>query len=136
MNETIDIKVRDTVFDPAQSGCRDVNVRTGSDKSLYKVWIYLEGPALPYVEKVTYHLHPTFRNSPLTVSRNIANSNCQIIIWTWGLFIVHVVIEDKMGHIYELDYPLSYDKELENTSEIKYVWDADQPINRPQMKSM
>lgn len=98
----LDIEVKDTVFDPnmAQSDLeRKVHVRSLSKETFfYKVWLYLEGNDLPYVESVTYTLDETFPDRIRTVARTPSNPNCQLVIWTWGLFMVETVITDKKGY--------------------------------------
>ena len=109
----LDVEIRDTVFDPDTSD-KQVHVRQAKGgKPHYKVWLYIDGEDLPYVKKMTYILHPTFLDRERKVKRSMTNPNCQLVIWTWGIFAVRALLEDKRGEIYELDHMLEYDKQLE-----------------------
>ena len=135
MESQMNIAVRDTVFNPnvSQGLERKVHVRERDGKYLYKVWIYLEGVELPYVQSVTYWLHHTFANPAQKVVRSVSNPNCQLIIWTWGLFTVRAEIEDKRGNIYEVSHELSYDKQLPKEDQSMYDFETDDPP--PQTKA-
>lgn len=118
------IEVKDTLFDPnlAAESPRIVHVRKGADgTSLYKVWLYLSGYDLPYVESVTYRLHSTFLERDRSVRRSVSNPNCQLVIWTWGLFEVKATILDKSNRRYEVEHNLTYDKELQQ--DVRYVYE-------------
>lgn len=122
----LNIEVRDSAFDPDKYGLdpfdfkappsvtRIVHVRqSGSEaKPNYKIWLYLVGNDVPYVETVTYTLHATFDEPVRTVRRSLANPQCQLVIWTWGLFEVKATIKDKRGGHYELRHKLTYGKQL------------------------
>jgi transcription initiation factor IIF auxiliary subunit len=112
MVKKLDIKVRDTVFEPGSSSRKVYYKKTG-DTALYKVWLFLDGDDLPYVMSATYRLHSTFPDPDQTIRRTLSNPNCQLVIWTWGLFKIKALIEEKSGVIRELDYQLQYDKELQ-----------------------
>lgn len=124
MQPPLNIEVRDSVFDPKVYGLdpfkfkappdvkRKVCVRRGGTKPAYKVWLYLAGNDVPYVENVIYTLHPTFPQPVRTVSRSLSNPHCQLIIWTWGLFEVRATVRDKRGGHYELTHQLTYGKQL------------------------
>ncbi len=119
MVRRLDIKVRDSVFEPGSPSKKVYYKRTG-DTALYKVWLFLDGDDLPYVMGVTYRLHSTFPEPNQTVRRTLSNPNCQLVIWTWGLFKIKALIEEKSGVIRELDYQLQYDKELQQKG-VEYV---------------
>ena len=87
-------------------------VDRSSSPHSYKVWLYIEGPDLPFVDKVTYILHKTFRNPYREITRTPANPNCALEIWTWGLFTVKVIVVDKKGETTIINHRLSYDKYL------------------------
>ena len=118
------IEVRDSVFDPSLYGLdpfkfkgppglkRKVFVRAKASKPTYKVWLYLYGKDVPYVETATYTLHETFTEPVRTVRRSLANPHCQLVIWTWGLFEIRVTVKDKRGGHYELTHQLTYGKQL------------------------
>lgn len=127
----LEIEVKDTVFDPnlSQSDpARKVHVRrTEGDTYYYKVWLYLEGNDLPYLDRVTYVLDATFTDRNRTVTRSPSNPNCQLVIWTWGLFTVEAIITDKKDYSYEVEHLLSYDKELPKESD-KYVYEKEEVV--------
>lgn len=110
--QTRDLNVR--MLDTALGGTdkNTVVVDRSKERTLYKVWVYLDGPDLPYVAKVTYELHRTFARNRRGVSRTSRNPQCRLAIWTWGVFTVHALVEDKFGNTYELRHRLSYDKEI------------------------
>ena len=115
MERPLRIEVKDSVIDPnlPASAPKKVYYREGDDgRALYKVWVYLLGDDLPYVQSVTYTLHPTFGNPVRHLSRTPSNPNCQLVIWTWGLFDLKATIEDKMGSVYEVVHSLTYDRQL------------------------
>ena len=117
MNATqLNLEVRDSVFSPnlsREDPENRVNVhKEGQDTYYYKVWLYLEGYDLPYVESVTYELDPTFPEPRQTVRRTASNPNCQLSFWTWGLFTVIATITDKKGFEYRVSHELGYYTEL------------------------
>ncbi len=119
MVRRLDIKVRDSVFEPGSSSRKVYYKKTG-DSALYKVWLFLDGDDLPYVLGVTYRLHSTFPDPNQTIRRTLSNPNCQLVIWTWGLFKIKALIEEKSGVIREFDYQLQYDKELQK-KDVEFV---------------
>lgn len=128
----LDLEVKDTIFDPNLSRsdpAAKVHVRKqGKDTYYYKVWLYLEGNDLPYIDYVTYTLDDTFPDPNRTVTRTPSNPNCQLIIWTWGLFKVKTRIFDKRGSAYDVVHQLGYTKQLPEESD-KYVYEADDNAN-------
>ncbi|MDZ7290741.1 MAG: hypothetical protein ONB44_18565 [candidate division KSB1 bacterium] len=111
MFRRLDVQVKDTVFDPGSSQ-KKVYYKTDGQTTWYKVWIFLEGLDLPYVMGVTYRLHSSFPDPNRHVKRTVTNPNCQLVLWTWGLFEIKALVEDKNGRTHELVYELQYDKEL------------------------
>lgn len=117
MNATeINLEVKSSVFNPALSKDdprNKVSFRQEGDVYYYKVWLYVEGYDLPYVESVTYSLdRSSFPEPDQTVPRTVANPNCQLTIWTWGLFTVIATIIDKKGNKYQVSHQLNYKEEL------------------------
>jgi transcription initiation factor IIF auxiliary subunit len=113
MVRKLDLRVKDTVFEPGSAtDTKIAYYRSEGETTWYKVWILLEGVDLPYVASVTYRLHSTFPDPNRTVRRTVANPNCQLMIWTWGLFKIRAMVEDKNGRIHELVYDMKYDQEL------------------------
>ena len=124
MNATeINLEVKSSVFNPAlpkEDPQNKVSFRQEADVYYYKVWLYVEGYDLPYVDSVTYSLdRSSFPEPDQTVQRTVANPNCQLTIWTWGLFTVVATIIDKKGNKYQVSHQLNYKEELP-TNEDKY----------------
>lgn len=124
MQESLNVEIRDTVFDPSIYGTdpvssdtpstpRIVYVRQKGSKPTYKVWLYLSGNDVPYVESVSYALHPTFAEPKRTIRRTLSNPNCQLVIWTWGIFEVKAAIKTKNGKLHLLRHQLTYGRQLE-----------------------
>src|SRR6266852_4678341 len=112
------IEVKDSVLDP-DSTERIAPVRNPKDqRPLYRVFLYLDGPGLPYVNAVTYILHPTFKEPTRQVIRAPANPRCKLEMWTWGLFRVQAVITDRQGGMVTLSHDLQYSKEF---PEVKFA---------------
>ncbi|MCW5648558.1 MAG: hypothetical protein KIS62_02310 [Ramlibacter sp.] len=113
---TPSITVVDSAVDPAlvypPGARRPVQYRSDGKRDHYKVWIYLAGDRVPFVEWVTYRLHHTFGEPVHRVARTPANSNCALVIWTWGVFEVHATIREKSGQTMEQTHLLSYDREF------------------------
>lgn len=112
-NEPLQIAVRDSVYDPDSSEQRIQVREASSDYPLYRVFLYLEGPDLPFVTQAIYRLHPTFDPPERPVLRSLGNPSCKLEIWTWGLFDVAVEIEDRRGFRFQLQHPLAYGGDLE-----------------------
>lgn len=112
------ITVVDTAFDPrnapASTDERAVIFKKVGDRDFYKVWLYLDGPDVPFVQAVTYELHPSFRQRIHTVSRTAANQDCTLIIWTWGTFEVKATVRTKSNGVAELTHMLSYDRDFKS----------------------
>lgn len=116
----LNFNVIDSVLKPF-SNEKNVYYKKREDKILYKVRIYLDGEDLLYVKSVTYHLHRTFSNPIRKIRRTVSNPNCELIIWTWGLFKVKVQVEDKKGNIYPpIIHQLTYDAQL-RLSGVKFI---------------
>jgi transcription initiation factor IIF auxiliary subunit len=122
LSSELNVQVRDTVFDPnlSPSAAKTVSIQEKEGTTIYKVWLYLAGDDLPLVDSVTYQLHETFQNPSRTVKQTPSNPNCQLVIWTWGVFRVKATILDKRGLTFEVSYYLKYDKELP-TDEEAYI---------------
>ena len=55
-----DIQVTDSIYDP-DAIVKEAKWRfQDTTNPFYRVFLYLDGPALPFVESVVYLLHPTF----------------------------------------------------------------------------
>jgi hypothetical protein len=134
----LNIAVKDTALDPSLAPDKArVHVRKKDGKNHYKVWIYLEGPDVPYIESVTYTLHSTFKNPVRLVPRSLSNPNCTLAIWTWGAFLVKATIVDKQGLSYRVSCQLAFDKRLP-TDKAQYVHEDLEPDDsgaRPRLVS-
>lgn len=122
--EMMDLAVKDSVFDPSlDPNISDLTVTVRqAKKPLYKVWIYLEGKDLPFIESVTYTLHKTFADPVRTVRRTSANPMCELVIWTWGLFEVAARVIDRQGQAYDFSHSLTYGNELRQGG-LKYEYE-------------
>jgi len=131
MSWPLKIQIKDSVFDPdiADRGGKDqrVLIRRTNGRTLYRIFLYLDGPGLPFVDFVTYLLHPTFSPPQQSVSRTPRNPLCKLEIWTWGIFEVNARVLDKTGATYQLVHPLEYEREISrkgvafSTSEGEFV---------------
>lgn len=130
------IEVVDTAIDPKAPRAREVRRRQNEgQRPLYKVWIYLKGKDLAFVDSVTYTLHKSFGTPVRTVQRSLRNPNCQLIIWTWGVFNVGVSIRDKSGNLYQLVHELAYDSEFRKSEPVVLVDDKEPAVSRPVLYS-
>jgi len=125
--QTYQLEVKDSIFDPQMMGAKTTEktayyrkFASRSDKTFYKVWIYLDGPDLPFVKQVKYTLHKTFRDPVKRVERKSNNPFCALVIWTWGIFEVKVEAEDMNGRIIHLTHFLSYNEQFKQ-KEIKWL---------------
>ncbi len=116
------LEVFDSLFDPYENIEADSKPKAyyrerqdGETRTVwYKVWLYLDGPDLPFVKQVTYFLHPSFPNPKRTVTCTPDNPKAAFFIWTWGVFTVEVEIEDISGRIMKTSHYLTYDSALRN----------------------
>jgi hypothetical protein len=106
------IDVKDSIRDPDSPDRTALWRNPDSDRPLYRVFLYLEGLRLPYVNAVTYVLHPTFKEPTRQVFRTPSNPRCKLEIWTWGLFRVQAIVADRDGNMVTLTHDLQYDKEF------------------------
>lgn len=116
MHKVKNIWIQDTAFDPELEGDQVHVQGYGSDKPMYKVWISLAGRDVPFVDTVTYRLHPTFSNPNKKVKRSLSNPNCTLIIWTWGIFNVRAKVNFTDGTTLSLNQTLTYGDQLNSKS--------------------
>jgi transcription initiation factor IIF auxiliary subunit len=109
---TLSVEVRDSLFDPDTTERVAQFRRQPSGDSLYRVFIYLDGPDLPFVREAAYHLHETFSPPVRRVTRTVSDPRCKLMIWTWGLFRVKVIITPKAGRQITLYHDLNYDRQI------------------------
>lgn len=120
MSQTLEIVVRDSLFDPSGE-TRSPERRISPDgKPLYKVHIFLDGMGLLYVRRATFVLHETFPQPIREVPRTASNPNCRLTIWSWGIFDVRVIVEDKSSRKYEFVHRLTYGEEISRTPESQF----------------
>lgn len=119
MKRELKIELKSSLFDPHSSDQR-VLVRRTPSRPLYRVFLYLDGQDLPFVDSVTYYLHPTFNDPVRTVARTPSNPICKLEIWTWGIFAIEATIKDKTGARHQLSHYLTYDREIAQ-GEITFV---------------
>lgn len=116
VRRTLSLEVKDSLFDPdspaSESSKRVAEFRRGSTGTLYRVFIYLDGADLPFVEDVVYQLHHTFTPPERRVSRSVSNPRCKLVIWTWGFFTVHATVTTKKD-VLSLTHELQYGREIE-----------------------
>ena len=106
------LEVKDSIHDPDWPDRPPQWRNPASDKPLYKVYLYLDGLGLPYINAVTYVLHPTFKEPTRQVIRTASNPRCKLELWTWGLFRVQAIVADRDGNMVTLTHDLQYDKEF------------------------
>jgi transcription initiation factor IIF auxiliary subunit len=113
-----ELVVKDSLFDPdaAQPIAQWRNPQ--SDSPYYRVFLYLDGTRLPYINAVTYVLHQSFDNPTRQVVRTPANPHCKLELWTWGVFQIQAVVTDQQGTMLTLSHDLQYNKEFPS---VKFV---------------
>jgi len=74
--------------------------------------IFITGPDVDKVKKVTYLLHPTFPN-PVAVSED-RDSNFEIWIWCWGGFLIRASITTTTGQSIEKEYQFTFKEKFDD----------------------
>ncbi|HKJ03192.1 MAG TPA: pYEATS domain-containing protein [Longimicrobiales bacterium] len=120
MRRAAHILVLDSALDPDGVPSRETVQYRAGDPPLYRVFLYLDGNDLPYVEGVTYHLHETFPRPRREVRRTPSNPRCKLVLWTWGIFEVRAVIRDKRGSDHEVRHQLTYDRVFSSLDRDKF----------------
>ncbi|MGB3585083.1 MAG: pYEATS domain-containing protein [Tunicatimonas sp.] len=123
--QTYSIQLKDSVVNPDEPLTKAQTCiahyrksNSSSNQLLYQVWLYLEGKDLPFVNRVKYILHDSFRKPVQLVERTTLNQNCSLAIWTWGIFWVKAEVEDVKGRTIKLDHYLTYGKQIENKQKL------------------
>lgn len=117
------IDIEDSIIDPYQSASKEekeLNAcayykEKGDTKRLYKVWVYLKGSDLPFVKRVIYKLHPTFKKPLRVIEKTYENPSCALVLWTWGLFNIEAKVEFKDGRVVSVDHYLAYNNDFHRT---------------------
>lgn len=124
--KTYDIKIKDSLFDPdGKNSSKQLIAHyrkdaSRSDKTHYKVFLYIEGKDVPFIKKVKYTLHKTFRNPVKIIERKPDNPHCSLILWTWGVFTVNIELEDMSGEKIYMQHYMNYGNEIKTTKNINW----------------
>jgi transcription initiation factor IIF auxiliary subunit len=111
-----DFVIKDSLFDPSIENDNQVSFYQDQYKRIrYKVWLYIEGPRISYVDYVVYKLHSSFKESERKVERSIVNPNCKLAIWTWGIFNIKVNIFLKNGEVLEAEHYLTFNNQFKSS---------------------
>ena len=114
MRSSLDVEINDSALEPnGENKVIEHRKLRGGKRQHYRVFLYLTGADLPFVKEVSYRLHPTFKQQVRTVRRTLSNPNCQLVIWTWGLFSVRARIVTKDRRVHERTHQLSYDRDFD-----------------------
>jgi hypothetical protein len=85
---------------------------------VFKIRVYVTGPDLYKVKSVKYSLHQTFEK-PEHISTD-ASSNFEMIMWSWGRFVMPITITTLDGNEYEYMYPFTFRAQLEDAQRSGY----------------
>jgi len=116
--------IQDSLFDPSDPKAALGKTATykkypGPDsKVLYKVWVFLDGRDMPFVQSVQYHLHPSFRNTQYQIDKSHSNPNFALVIWTWGIFNVKAEVTLISGEILVLNHLLTYANNFDSDEDV------------------
>lgn len=124
---TYDLCVKDTLFNPFNPASSLEKTATykryksiPNSKLLYKVWIFLDGDDLPFVESVRYHLHPTFPNPVQLVERTMKNYRCVLPTFIWGMFNVKAEIFLIDGKMLTINHFLTFGDQIASHDDIQW----------------
>lgn len=112
---SVELRILDSAIDPDRPTERVIRYRKiegAPGKFSYQVFVWLDGPDLPFVDRARWDLHESFGQRQVEVARSFANQRCKLTLWTWGLFEIRakVVLKDR-GEL-ELGHMLGYDREF------------------------
>ena len=111
--KAFDVEIKDQPFDPDSNDRSVYYYKRDNGRHMYKVFIYVIGRDVPFINRITYHLHHTFPNPVRNVNRTDGNPNCKLVTWAWGKFNLRAIVEDNKGNTYEITHFLQYDKYFE-----------------------
>jgi transcription initiation factor IIF auxiliary subunit len=110
------IGIKDSVFDPDSTDREIQYYKIDSKRYAYRVFVYLTGQRLVFVDKVQYTLHPSFENPIHIVSRTPINPSCKLLLWAWGAFTVRARVFDKESDVYNLVHYLTFPSQIEKAA--------------------
>jgi hypothetical protein len=89
---TSNLEIRDSLFDPDTKG-------RGAERKghLSRVFLFLSGQRLPFVQGVTYFLPSSFDQTVRTVLRRPMNPHCKLEIWVSKTFTLTAIVTYKSG---------------------------------------
>ncbi len=85
---------------------------------VFKIRVYITGQDLDQIKSVKYSLHQTFEK-PEHVSTD-PSSNFEMIIWSWGRFVMPITVTTIDGNEYEYMYPFTFRAQLEDAQRSGY----------------
>jgi len=86
------LRIFDSLFDPDEPLPGPIPYQTAANGTWYRVFIFLEGPDLPFVHRVRYTLPVGFTPRHWNIAPNYMNQSAKLVIVT-----------DKTGFIVEAD---------------------------------
>lgn len=92
--------------------------RDNEGHQVFKIRVYVTGPDLYKIKSVKYSLHQTFEK-PEHISTD-ASSNFEMILWSWGRFVMPVTVTTIDGNEYEYMYPFTFRAQLEDAQRNGY----------------
>jgi len=111
----MNIEIRDTAVTKALDGKKIIQAkRPPGKKTTYRVNVEIVGDDTPFIKKVTYILHPTFKNRIKTVSRMLSNPNCAIAFYAWGIFNIEAKVEFMNGSEYSISHFLRFNEDIQS----------------------
>ncbi len=85
---------------------------------VFKIRVYITGPDIARIKSVKYSLHQTFQK-PEHISTD-ASSNFEMILWSWGRFVMPITVTTMDGNEYEYMYPFTFRAQLEDAQRSGY----------------
>lgn len=96
---------------------------------VFKIRVYISGSDIARIKSVKYSLHQTF-DHPEHISMDSSN-NFEMIMWSWGRFVMPITITTIDGNEYEYMHPFTFRAQLEEAqrSGIRFIdatnsWDV------------
>jgi hypothetical protein len=92
--------------------------RDKEGQQVFKIRVYITGPDLDRVKSVKYSLHQTF-DHPEHLSTDPTNG-FEMILWSWGRFVMPIIVTTLDGNEYEFMYPFTFRAQLEDAQRNGY----------------